>query len=563
MSGQLSKAFVRLGKTFASPEAFTSEFHDLRASRLRIICLFGVIIVPAFFVMDVVHATWAGHDVPLGTFVVLRLAFSVYYLGMYVLLWRFSLAERGLTIVEWVLFPPLCVFTSVLGLWTGGIASPYYAGVILIILARCLLVPGGLLRAAAIVLACWWAYPLSVGIAAWVSPEVAAQFDSAADLGLFVANNLFVAFSIVLSLIGAGVVNRLQLREYRLHRIGRYRITGKLGEGGMGIVFLARHGILKRSVAIKVLGSRREVTDILRARFEREAMHTSQLSHPNTIQIFDYGQSEDGRLFYAMEYVEGLDLRRIVDEFGPIPPGRSVHLLVQACRSIHHAHENGVIHRDIKPENCIASGTAAEPDFLKVLDFGLAKVLRRDGEDPELSRSDAVLGTPYYMAPEACLSMPVDRRSDVYSLGCMLYYLLTGLPTFRADSWMQVMYLHTSEPPEPPSNHNAAIPKDLEEVVLRCLAKDPDHRYSTAAELGDALLDCAAASQWSPKHAAAWWNRRGNFAVEVLQATSLAPNSTTIDVSVMERIAGAGISGLSDPNWSRAPIGRTTKRGDG
>lgn len=537
-----TRSALRLGMT-ATRGRFAGEYQRLLASRLRVMCLFGTTIIPAFFVLDLIMARWVAPDLPLSLFAFLRVFAAVGYFLLWVILSSSDLSWRALNVIDLIMFPPTCVLTSYLGVQADGIDTIYYAGVILVVFSRAVLIPGSVPRTVGVMLACWLAYPATVLVTSLAFPEVAAQFADADRVAGFVSNNCFLLFSAILAGIGAWVVNRLQLQEYRLQRIGRYLIQRKLGEGGMGIVYLARHGVLKRTLAIKLLGSKHPITTAARLRFEREARHTSQLAHPNTIQIFDFGVSEDGLLFYAMEYVEGYDLKRLVDRFGVLPAGRAIHLVSQACRSIHHAHEHGIVHRDVKPENCMVAGAAGEPDFLKVLDFGLAKVTREDRtDDARLSRTGAVMGTPHYMAPELCTGQAVDARTDVYSLGCVLYFVLTGQPTFRGDSWMEVMMMHTSEPPVPPSRLNPEVPPDLETVVLRCLEKDPARRFQTAAEVDAALLRCAAAGTWTLRDAAAWWAEHPVVHIEDAEAgesdptgrsrSGSVPFATTIDFSL-------------------------------
>jgi len=553
-----TRSALRLGLT-GTRGVFADEYHRLLASRLRVICLFGMVFIPSFFVLDVINGTWVVPDLPLSLFAFIRVLAAVFYFLLWVILANPELPWRTLNIIDLLMFPPTCVVASYIGVQIGGIDTMYYAGVILVVFSRAVLVPGSVPRTAAVLLSCFLMYPASVGVASAFSPEIAAQFHEPVRMAGFVSNHIFLLITSMLAGIGAWVLNRLQLQEYRLQRIGRYVIERKLGEGGMGVVYLAKHGVLKRRLAIKLLGSKHPVTAAMRLRFEREAKHTSRLAHPNTIQIFDFGVSEDGLLFYAMEYVEGHDLKRLVECYGVLPPGRAIHLVSQACRSIHHAHQHGIIHRDVKPENCIVAGAAAEPDFLKVLDFGLAKVTRGDSgreEDARLSHSGAVMGTPHYMAPELCTGGAVDARTDVYSLGCLLYYVLTGQPTFHGDSWMEVMMMHISEPPVPPSRYNPDIPRDLEAVILRCLAKEPARRFPTAAALNEALLSCAAAGAWTPALAAAWWAEHPFVAepvrdddtghpTDAASRSGAVPFMTTIDFSIapemMDELKKAGL----------------------
>ena len=526
---RLRAAFGSLDST-RQEARYSDEFRALYRSRMRVVLLIGAIFVPAMVVLDYIHFRWMNPRVPIELLGFTRIAAFVWYLLLRVVIGASRIDIRGLTVIEWLIFPTTAIYSTWLGIQVWGIDSSYFVGVVFVLMTRSFLIPGGLGRALPILLVCWLVYPLTTLLMASFDPAVAAQFEDAVRVSGFVLANAFILFLVFIASIGAHVIGHLQLQEYRLQRIGRYQIMRTLGAGGMGEVYLARHGLLKRVCAIKLLAPNNPVNETTRKRFEREAQHTSQLAHPNTIQIFDFGTADDGRLFYAMEFVEGADLRRIVLRYGTLPPARAIYLLLQACRSIQHAHDNGIIHRDIKPENCIVAGAGSQPDFLKVLDFGLAKTLREEG-DPQLSVTGAVLGTPHYMAPELCLNRPVDARTDVYSLGCVLYFLVTGQTLFRAASWMEVMMLQTAEAPEAPTALNAEVPLDLERVILTCLRKDPDARFASAAELGDALLACRAAGSWSIKDATAWWDQytdddgqplsRADSSIEAQEATTL------------------------------------------
>ncbi len=232
---------------------------------------------------------------------------------------------------------------------------------------------------------------------------------------------------------------------------------------------------------------------------------TAQLSHCNTILIFDYGRNEDGVFYYAMEYLPGLSLDVLIRRFGPMPPARVIYLLRQACDALHEAHEAGLVHRDIKPANLFAAYRGGRHDVTKLLDFGLVKTLS-GGDGLQLSQEDTVAGSPLYIAPEQVVHTgPPDRRADIYSLGAVAFYLLTGHPPFMGETAMEVMIAHTRDPVEPPSRLNPGVPADLEQVVLRCLAKRPADRYPDTTSLAEALAACADASGWSPERAAEWW----------------------------------------------------------
>jgi hypothetical protein len=295
---------------------------------------------------------------------------------------------------------------------------------------------------------------------------------------------------------------RAEVREAR--RFGQYVLERKLGEGAMGIVYRATHAMLRRPAAIKLLlPDRTSESDL--ARFEREVQLTSHLVHPNTISIFDYGRTAEGVFYYVMEYLDGIDLQRLVDQYGPVEPARAIHILAQISGALAEAHALGLIHRDIKPANIVLTERPDEPDVVKVVDFGLVKNF--GGSLAESTATDAIIGTPLYMAPEA-ISRPdaVDGRADLYAVGAVAYFLLTGKHVFQAATVIEICSKHMLEAPVPPSQRlGRPLSADLEALVLGCLAKDRDARPATAAMLRTALRACADAGRYDLAAARAWW----------------------------------------------------------
>ena len=497
------------GSARAPGDGYAEDFWRLFAERLRAICLFGILMIPALFVLDWIVWRYHSSDMPLAAAIGVRLGTSAYYLLVWLLLRSRGFGPRGLTVLEWAMVPLAGVVGTALGMVGQGIDTVYFCGAVLVILARGLYLPGNVARAVATSLGIWATYPLTILVGALFSPSLAAQLADPARLSGFVVNNIFLASVTVLSCVGTWLINRLQLQEFRLQRIGRYRVIRKLDEGGMGIVYLARHGTLKRLCALKLIGTGRETTDSARVRFIREARATSSLDHPNTIQLFDFGELEDGRLFYAMEYLHGMDLGDVVTSHGVVTPGRAIHFVAQICRSVEQAHVRGIVHRDLKPSNCFAIGDGSEPDFVKVLDFGLAKVLTAPPDQWAVSAVGHIVGTPSYMAPEQVTGKPVDGRTDVYAIGCVLAFLLTGRPLFTGSSQVAVLAKHATDDPEPPSRHNPAVPSDLDAIVMKCVRKDPNDRFASAAELHDALLVCESAGSWTRDDRLTWWQDAG------------------------------------------------------
>jgi serine/threonine-protein kinase len=289
-------------------------------------------------------------------------------------------------------------------------------------------------------------------------------------------------------------------------KLGQYTLVEKIGEGGMGVVYKARHALLRRPTALKLLPRARS-SGVMLERFEREVQLTSQLTHPNTIAIYDYGRTSEGILYYVMEYVDGVSLDRLVEAYGAVSPERTVAILRQVCGSLAEAHDVGLVHRDIKPANlmvCIRGGVV---DFVKVLDFGLVKQLDEAGSN--LSRPEWVIGTPLYMAPETISeSGRTDARSDLYALGAVAYFLLTGSPVFSGKTMVEVCSHHLRSTPVPPSQRvEGRLSPELERLVLSCLEKDPARRPASAREILAALDALEDVGAWTQDAARAWWEQ--------------------------------------------------------
>jgi serine/threonine-protein kinase len=269
----------------------------------------------------------------------------------------------------------------------------------------------------------------------------------------------------------------------------RYRVVRKLGEGGMGTVYQAEHALIEKRLALKVLFPELTRRSDLVASFLHEAKAASRIGHENVIDISDFGQSPEGLVYIAMEYLEGQDLGQVLKAKGPLPWTRARPILMQVAKALRAAHEHGIIHRDMKPENVFLVQREGRPDFVKVLDFGIAKSVNQDGETPRLTQAGMIVGTPEYMSPEQAQGQPPDHRVDVYALGCLMYQLLTGDVPFRAENLMGVLTKHLHEPVVPPRQRNrkVAIPIDVEAVCLRALEKDRDRRWQDMDQFYRAL----------------------------------------------------------------------------
>ena len=309
------------------------------------------------------------------------------------------------------------------------------------------------------------------------------------------------------SVIVSRTLYRLQRSAHQARRLGNYLIEKELGAGGMGRVFVARHALICRPTAIKVLEVPEGDVAAGVARFEREVQLSASLTHPNTITIFDFGRTADNTFYYAMEYLEGLDLQRIVERFGPLPPERVVYFLRQVCGSLGEAHQRGIIHRDVKPSNIFITERGGLHDFVKVLDFGLARRVSST-RDTGLTKTGMVFGTPRYIAPESVAGQKQsDARSDLYNVGGVAYWMLTGRPLFAGSSSIDLIIDHVKTVPEPPSSvSELPIPPELEAIVMKLLEKDPADRFQTAEELAEALLRVPLDERWSQERARAWWD---------------------------------------------------------
>jgi serine/threonine-protein kinase len=300
---------------------------------------------------------------------------------------------------------------------------------------------------------------------------------------------------------------RQEVREAR--KLGQYTLEAKLGEGGMGAVYRASHAMMRRPTAIKLVRPDRAGETNL-ARFEREVQLTARLTHPNTVTIFDYGRTPDGIFYYAMELLDGATLEDVVRVDGAQPPGRVVKVLTEVAGALEEAHGIDLIHRDIKPSNVILCTQGGKPDVAKLLDFGLVKELAGQGE-VDLTKESSLTGTPLYMCPESLTSPEdVDARGDLYALGAVGYFLVTGQHVFAGKTLVEVCghHLH-SEPVVPSERLGKPVPKELEDLLLSCLAKDPSGRPQSAAELRGRLEACRATGDWDEAQARAWWRQHG------------------------------------------------------
>jgi eukaryotic-like serine/threonine-protein kinase len=322
---------------------------------------------------------------------------------------------------------------------------------------------------------------------------------------------ILMATAAAIAVFGSYKIRQLHEKAHEAQRIGQYRLKEIVGFGGMGTVYLAEHVLLRRPCAIKLIRPDQVGDPRTLLRFEREVQATATLTHWNTIEIFDYGHAEDGTFYYVMEYLRGMNLEDLVEQHGALPSERAVHLLRQVCQALREAHTIGLIHRDIKPSNIFACERGQIYDVAKLLDFGLVKTSGTRGDSIKLTRDGVIAGSPAFLSPEQALGREqIDARSDIYSVGAVGYFLMTGQLPFDRLSTLEMLHAHAYDPFVPVPHFNEAAPADLQQIIRRCLEKDPERRYQDAATLEHALAACESADRWTSERAEEWWRQHAD-----------------------------------------------------
>jgi hypothetical protein len=493
------------GRTLVSARrAHELEERRTALKRLATVSLFAW---PMFIVPDLLAAWMTGHRDAVPVLVAVRAIGCATLAVAYMILRRTEDLSGGwLTALDIGGTAVLATLVAIAGVRVGGLGSPLGIDVLVIAFIRATLLPSHWTRTIAAACIAALAWPLVMGAAALWVPLIRAQWGSTADLGGLAHDCVVTLAAIAIGSAGSHLAWSSRRQVFEARKLGSYRLKARIGGGGSGEVWLARQDPLGRSVALKVLKERGATDDESIRRFEREARAASQLKHPNTIRIFDFGVSDDGVLYIAMELLEGLDVDTLVELSGPLPKERVIHLARQACGSLAEAHDAGIVHRDIKPANLFVTHAGDDEDFLKLLDFGVARMVEAPSEVSSLTESGILFGTPAYMSPEVCSGEPADARSDIYSLGAALYFMVTGTPLFPNRSFGDTVMSHVSKVPERPSVRlGTPVAHDLEAIIMRCLEKWRDARYSSARELDDALAACADAGHWTRDDARAFW----------------------------------------------------------
>ena len=404
--------------------------------------------------------------------------------------------------------------------------EPIVAPWLLLFFTYALFIPNTWRRAAAVL---GGVAILPVGVLTYLSSveQFASLLSENAYSGFVSAQVLIIAIALLTAIVGVHTIGTLRREAFAAKQLGQYRLKKRLGSGGMGEVYLAEHQMMKRPCAVKLIRPEKAGDPRTLARFEREVRETAKLSHWNSIDIYDYGRTADGTFYYVMEYLPGHNIGELVEDYGAVRPGRAVYWLDQVCAALAEAHGMGLVHRDIKPANIFCAYRGGVFDVIKLLDFGLAKPTLDPGVDTQLTMAGTVTGSPLFMSPEqASAEDHIDARSDIYSLGAVMYYMLTGQPPFVGDNPLKVMIAHASQEVTPLRKINPEVPVDLEEIVLRCLEKDPDHRFQAVSDLRSSLRDLTLPDSWSSEMAAEWWSCNGcperkKMSAELIEAAAV------------------------------------------
>ncbi len=389
-----------------------------------------------------------------------------------------------------------------------GFLYPVETPWMVLMFAYALLIPNSWQRALAIMTPMALAPVIAMVSAAAFNPTVKEVMFNSPYRGVLLQTGMASTLALLIATWGVRTIRSLRTAEFEARQMGHYHLKKLIGRGGMGEVHLAEHTLLKRPCAIKLIRPEMAGNPETLKRFEREVRATAHLTHWNTIEIYDYGMAADGTFYYVMEYLPGLNLDQIVDQHGPMPVSRTIHLLKQACDALGEAHEKGLVHRDIKPANIFAAKRGGTYDVVKLLDFGLVR--SDDLEvDAKLTQDGKITGSPLYMSPEQASGDLADARSDIYALGCVAYYLLTGRPPFQETKPVKLILAHVQKQPPNLRSVKHDIPESIEKIVMKCLEKAPQDRFQSVDDLRAALIDLKENDQWKRKDATQWWECHG------------------------------------------------------
>ena len=532
-SAESSERVRRIALVEGSTPHLSSETRDLLRSRLRTVALLLFAGFAAFLVWSLVAFPLTEHLSPGRKLVFFAHVGVTALMGLLALklCGHCKLTTTALRTAEALVFGVPALFFVTLNykklalcaaLPDGHAHIPNVVGAwLLLIFCYAMFVPNSWKRAA-IVLSLFGLAPICVMMYAYLRTPNFAELCAAAPFrGMFTEHILMMTLAVVTGVVGVNTIGALRREAFVAKQLGQYRLKRLLGGGGMGEVYLAEHQMMKRPCAIKVIRPEKAGDPKVLARFEREVRETAKLSHWNSIDIFDYGRADDGTFYYVMEFLPGHNIGELVELHGPLPAGRIVHLLRQVCDALAEAHGMGLIHRDIKPANIYCAHRGGVFDVAKLLDFGLAKPLA-DAKDSSLTQEGSITGSPLFMSPEqAAGSSEVDARSDIYSLGAVMYYMATGRPPFNHSQPLKVMIAHATQDPEPPRLINPELPMELEEIILRAMEKQPEDRFQTAREMRESLDQSPFDIDWNADAASRWWRDHGCPKKKALEAEAM------------------------------------------
>jgi eukaryotic-like serine/threonine-protein kinase len=470
---------------------------NLRRAKAPLI--FACFAWPLFGLLDLANVLTGGVG-DLGIMLALRALPMPWFIVAARRVWRRpAISEREFWILVYGAIYALLFAIALESMVTGGLHS-LYAEASLCVLAATTSVPRPYRKHAPLMALGVLIYPLAMLLGSWFYPPMQGQLEEPAALNSLGGKIVLLWTTATIVVMASHRLWSLRREVYETRSIGKYELRRRIGKGGMGEVWAAWHRGLEREVALKILKLEGEEDEVGALRFEREVRLSSGLTHPNTVRVFDFGTTEDGLLYYAMELLSGTSLGELVRREGPLPAARAVHLMTQAARALAEAHDRGIVHRDVKPENLFVTAAGGEGDFVKVLDFGIARIASEHGQ--HLTRTGSVAGTPSTMSPEVITGDGATPASDVYGLGAVLYFALTGRPPFVGEVAASTLIAHLNDPVVPPGERAPhPVPPDIDAIVLRCLAKKSGQRFADGRELAEALARSSVAGAWEPAEA--------------------------------------------------------------
>ncbi|UCC71451.1 MAG: serine/threonine protein kinase [Gemmatimonadota bacterium] len=494
--------------TARSASTFEEEQHGLLLTRLRLVLILGFVVALAAQIFYGITGLDPEVQTVFAPWIIGIYALYVVSIGLAAaLLFLRDWHTRGLLIIDYAVITFNILLSQFIAVAFDLNEIPTFA-ISILLFVHAAFIPVPVASQVGLAVTAALGFPLIAGLGYALIPELQAYWSANGGIEAFrapvIEGTFQLAIIAAISVVFTKALYHMRLTLHRARQLGSYVLERELGSGGMGDVYVAEHALMCRPTAIKVLKAPAGEGDTSLARFEREVRLSATLTHPHTITIYDFGRTGHDTFYYAMEYLEGLSLEELVDRFGPVPPERTAFILTQVCGSLAEAHAKNIIHRDIKPSNIFLTQRGRLYDFVKVLDFGLAKQITAD---ESITAVGTLLGTPRYIAPEAVSEMgALDQRADLYGLGGVAYWMLTGRPPFDAPTAVELVVHHVKTPPRRLGEvSELPIPPKLEAIVMRCLEKDPQARFESAEALETALATVRFEKPWTHERAREWW----------------------------------------------------------